>query len=275
MSEETDIDDLDEEDEDIEYEDYVSKGDSEEYKSGDLHITIYGGNKEEVKESIETHLGADIKFYQTWITLSILKRLGFVFEGGVESSGSLTGVVCMFIMVIAIFALFFFWQIIVFFIVLAVLALFSGGAALRYLRGTFIEAQSEKMDFSKIESFTRDQVEAGRFVKVNCKTENVEIGHITSKASSITSMFEMGIWLSLGIATLFLVFQAIYWLFYGHFISGLNVDTAVQEIFTLAVFGLAFLVGIVIMDFGVIKRDQLEAELSGGNSALSSETSID
>jgi hypothetical protein len=271
MSEEIDSDDLDEVDEDVEYEDYVSKGDSEAYESSDLHITVYGGNKEEVKESINTHLGADTKFYQTWITLSVLKRLGFLFEGGVESSGSLSGVVCMFIMVIAIFALFFFWQIIVFFIVLAILALFSGGTALRFLGGTFIEAQSETMDFSNLESFAQDQVEAGRFVKVKCKAKDVEMGPITSRASAVTDIFELGIWLSLGIATLFLIFQVVYWLFNGHWISGLNVDTALQEIYLLTVFGLAFLVGIIVMDVGVLKRGQLETQISGGQSAESSE----
>ena len=168
----------------------------------------------------------------------------------------------MFITIIGIFAIFFFWQFIVFFLVIGVLALFSGGAAFRYLRGTFIEAQTEVMDFSKLESFAREQVEAGRFVKVDCKIKDVEIGPIVRKATSTSNMFEFGIWLSLGIATIFLIFQVINWLIFGHWISGLNVDTATQEIYFLTAFGIAFLLGIVIMDLGVIKRRQLEKELS-------------
>jgi hypothetical protein len=269
MSDEIDADDLDEFDEDVEYEDYVSEGDTEPYRSPDLNVTVYGGKREEVKESIDTHLGSDTNFYQTWITLSILKRLGFVFEGGVESSLTLSGAICMFIAIIAVFAIFFFWQLIIFFIVIGVLALLSGGAAFRYLRGTFIEAQSDDMDFSKIESFTRDQIEAGRFVKVDCDAEEVEIGPIAKKASSATQIFEAGIWLSLSVATLFLVFQVVYWFFNGHWISGLNPESALQEIYFLSVFGLAFLLGIILMDYGVLKRSRLETELSGGHSTLS------
>jgi ABC-type multidrug transport system fused ATPase/permease subunit len=259
----------DEFDEDVEYEDYVSEEASELSVSPDLRITIYGGKREEVKESIDTHLGSDTKFYQTWITLSVLKRLGFVFEGGVESSGSLTGVVCMFILIIVIFAVFFFWQFIVFFIVIGVLALFSGGAALRYLRGTFIESQTKTSDFSKLETFAQEQIEAGRFVKVDCDIQDTELGPIAKKATSTTGIFELGIWLSLLIATLFLVFQVIYWVINGHWISGLNPESALQEIYFLSLFGLAFLLSIIIMDIGVLKRGQLETELSGGYSSLS------
>jgi hypothetical protein len=262
MSEEIDVDDS-------KHEDYVSKGDSESYVSPDLRITVYGGNKEEVKESIENDLGTDVHYYQTWITLSILKRLGFVFEGGVESSMTLSGVLCMFITVIAIFALFFFWQLVIFFIVIGVLALFSGGAALRYLRGTFIESQTEVMEFSKVEEFARNQIEAGRFVKVECDLEDTEIGPITKKTTSVTEIFELGIWLSLIVATLFLVFQVVYWFFNGHWISGLNLDSAFQEISFLILFGLSFLLGIIIMDIGVIKRGRLETELSGSYTSLS------
>jgi hypothetical protein len=265
MSDEIEFDDLDEfdEDEDLEYEEYVSEGDADSYISGDFRITVYGGNRDEVKESIDTHLGSDTKFYQTWITLSILKRLGFVFEGGVESSLTLSGAICMFILIIAIFAIFFFWQFIVFFIVIGVLALFSGGAAFRYLRGTFIEEQSEEIDSSKIESFIREQIEKGRFVKIDCDREDFEIGPIAKKASSTTHIFEAGIWLSLSIATLFLVFQVVYWFFNGHWISG----SATQEIYLLTLFGLSFLLGIIIMDYGVLKRGQLETDLSKGTSS--------
>jgi hypothetical protein len=254
--------------EEVEYEAYVSEGDSEPYETGDLHITVYGGKRGDVKESIETHLDSDTKFYQTWITLSVLKRLGFLFETGVEGSGDFIGIICMFIAIIAVFALFFFWQFVVFFIVIGVLTLFSGGAALRYLRATFIEAKTEKMDFSKLESFAREQVEAGRFVKVDCDKEDAEIGPIAMKASSTTRIFELGIYLSLGIATLFLVFQVVYWVLNRHWISGLNPDSYELEIFLLAYFGLAFLLAIIIMDLGVYKRGRLETDLSGGYSEL-------
>jgi hypothetical protein len=270
MSDEYDIEQPDEDKEpDVEYEDYVSEGDSDPYESSDFRITVYGGKRKDVKDSIDTHLGSDTNFYQTWITLSMLKRLGFVFEGGVESSITLEGVICMFISVIAIFSLFFFWQFIIFFIVIAVLALFSGGAALRYMRGTFIESQTKDMDLSKVETFALAQIEAGRFIKVESDVKETEIGPIARKSTSVTNMFELGIWLSLAIATLFLIFQVVHWLVNGHWISGLNVDTALQEIYFLIAFGLAFLLGIIIMDIAVLKRGQLETELSGGYSSLS------
>ncbi len=51
-----------------------------------------------------------------------------------ESAGGITEIVCMFAVLLLLLALFAFWQLVIAIIVLVVMALFSGGAALKYLR---------------------------------------------------------------------------------------------------------------------------------------------
>ena len=75
-------------------------------------ITIYGGKKEEVGESAKNILGiSDSDYYGTWISMGIMQRLGFLFEGGVESAGGMGEIVCMFAVLIAVLALFAFWSV--------------------------------------------------------------------------------------------------------------------------------------------------------------------
>ena len=102
-----------------------------------LRVSVYGGKKKEVFDSIKRHLGVseETELYHTWINVSAMKRLAFLFEGGVESAGGITEIVCMFAVLLLLLALFAFWQLVIAIIVLVVMALFSGGAALKYLRG--------------------------------------------------------------------------------------------------------------------------------------------
>ncbi|MHA2395219.1 MAG: hypothetical protein ACXAC0_00805, partial [Candidatus Thorarchaeota archaeon] len=93
-------------------------------------ISVYGGKRDDVKESIERNLElSDESFYQTWLSVNVMKQLGFLFEGGVESSGGILEMIVMFIFVAIILAAFAFWQVVIFMVVILVLALFSGGAS--------------------------------------------------------------------------------------------------------------------------------------------------
>ena len=120
-------------------------------------MSVYGGKRNDVKDSIERNLElTDEGFYQTWLSINVMKQLGFLFEGGVESSGGIIEMIIMFIFVALILAAFAFWQVVIFMIVLLVLALFSGGAAFKFVRGTFIEADHTKIDLTKLDNFVKE-----------------------------------------------------------------------------------------------------------------------
>ncbi|MCK4566897.1 MAG: hypothetical protein KAU48_06270, partial [Candidatus Thorarchaeota archaeon] len=104
-------------------------------------ITIYGGKKDDVGESAKNILGiSDRDYYGTWISMGIMQRLGFLFDGGLESAGGLGEIVCMFALLIAILALFALWSVAIVFVVIAVLTLLSGGAAYKFIRAVYITA---------------------------------------------------------------------------------------------------------------------------------------
>ena len=48
-----------------------------------LRVSVYGGKKKEVFESIESHLGVseEAELYHTWVNVSAMKRLAVLFEG--------------------------------------------------------------------------------------------------------------------------------------------------------------------------------------------------
>lgn len=228
-----------------------------------MKIAVYGGKRNEVKESIERNLElTDESFYQTWLSINVMKQLGFMFAGGVESSGGIIEMLVMFAFVVLILALFAFWQVVIFVIVILVLALFSGGAAFKFVRGTFIEADHTKIDLHKLDNFVKEQLQKGHFVKVESHPVENQVGETTRDATHATTVFRRGIALSMVIATLFLITEIIYYFVMGHWLSGLNPATADVEIITLYCFGIAFLLGIVIMNFGVLMRRSLSKSLS-------------
>jgi hypothetical protein len=228
-----------------------------------MKIAIYGGKRNEVKESIERNLElADESIYQTWLSVNVMKQLGFMFVGGVESSGGIIEMLVMFAFVVLILLMFAFWQVIVFAIVILVLAIFSGGAAFKFVKGTFIEADHTKVDLLKLDSFVKEQVKKGHFVKIESDPVKDQLPETTSEASHATTVFRRGITLSMVIASLFLLTEVIYFLVMGHWLSGLNVGTAELEIAVLYCFGLAFLLGIMIMNFGVLMRRSLDKSLA-------------
>jgi hypothetical protein len=248
---------LDEESFNMSTQDETSKSDDFPITS----ITVYGGKGKEVGEEAKTILGiSDDEYYGTWLSMGIMRRLGFLFEGGVESAGGMGEIVCMFAVLIAVLAMFAFWSVAVVFIVVIVLTLLSGGAAYKFLRAVYITAPLSNLESSKIDEFVVDQLTKGRFVKVE-KSESLEMSEVTRRSSSAATDFRWGIQFSLFIATIFLITEVIYYLMNQHWLSGLNAATADFEILVLTIFGILFLVGIVLMDIGVLLRRRLAQSL--------------
>jgi hypothetical protein len=227
-----------------------------------MEISVYGGKRDEVKESIERNLElTDESFYQTWLSINVMKQLGFLFEGGVESSGGIIEMIVMFVFVAIILAAFAFWQVVIFIIVILVLALFSGGASFKFIRGTFIEADHTKMDLVKLDNFVKEQIRMGRFVKVKSESTEVSFSELIKKSSRATRVFRNGIKISLVISTIFLIVEVAYRFLTGHWLSGLDPVTGYLEIWVLIGFGLIFLIGIILMDAGVLMRRSLSKSI--------------
>lgn len=220
-----------------------------------MAISVYGGKKDDVKESIERNLElTDESFYQTWLSINVMKQLGFLFEGGVESSGGLLEMIVMFILVAIILAAFAFWQIVIVIIVILVLAIFSGGASFKFIRGTFIEVDHTKIDLAKLDNFVKEQIQKGRFVKVESEVAESSLSDFTKKATKATRVFRNGIKISLVISTIFLFVEVAYRFIVGHWLTGQDPVTGPQELWALFGFGLVFLIGIIAMDVGVLMR---------------------
>ena len=215
-------------------------------------ITVYGGKIDEVGTDAKNILGiGDDEYYGTWLSMGIMRRLGFLFEGGVESAGGVAEIICIFAIIVVILAMFAFWSVAVVFLVVIVLTILSGGAAYKFLRATYITAPISNMENSKIHEFVSKQLTQGRFVKVESKSE---MSAITNSASRASTAFRSGIQFALLVATIFLITEVIYYLMNQHWLSGLNPATADFEILVLTIFGLLFLCGVIIMDIGVLLR---------------------
>ncbi|MHA1637487.1 MAG: hypothetical protein ACTSUB_05675 [Candidatus Thorarchaeota archaeon] len=220
-----------------------------------LWVSIFGGKKEIVEESLNTQLGdeGDAHMYNTWVNVSAMRRLGFLFVGGVESAGGVFDILCMFSVLAIILGVFVFWQVIVFFAVMVVLIIFSGGAAFKFVKGTYIEADAAKFNSTKLESFVEKQISEGYFVLTRSES-GYNPGPITKQSTTATGIFRLGIHLSLIVATIFLIVELVYW-WLSSFTSWLT------DIPILIIFGAGFLIGIAIMDLGVILRRQLSKKL--------------
>lgn len=218
----------------------------------DLFVSVYGGKKNEVTENLAQHLDKEgTQQYQTWVNVSVMKRLSFMFVGGVESAGGIFDVLCVLTILAAVLAAFLFWQVIIYIVVIFVLAIFSGGAAFKFLRGTFIEAVSEKIPAGDLEAFVSNQLYDGSFVQIRAP-DGYELGYISSQSSSSTRVFKVGIYFALFIATIFMIFEVAYFLLFQAWMTDFSV---------LALFGAGFLVGICVMDLGVLLRRQLAKKI--------------
>ena len=220
-------------------------------------MVIYGGKKNEVAQSLESVLGlAEEDYYQTWVSLGLMRRLGFLFEGGVESAGGVGELVCMFAVLVIVLALFAFWNLAVVFLVVLVLTVLSGGAALKFVRGTYVTTSLDGIEQSSLDAFVRQQVILGRFVDFKGEPRSADI----ESSSFATTLFKRGIQAALLVATLFLIAEVIYWLVNGHWLSGLDPVTGPLEFQVLIVFGILFVIAAVIMDIGVLIRYRLSRQ---------------
>ncbi len=211
----------------------------------DLFITVYGGKKDEVDQSFKEHTEIpDAHSYQTWISVSVLRRFARLFSGSVESAGGAGDLVLVIAVTILIIAFFFLWQFVVFFIVILVLALFSGGVAFRFIKGTFIEIMAADLDSRKFDEFVKKQMLKGYFIDLRA-TRAFDTQPYTKRALESTKIFKWGIYFSLIVATLFVGLEILIYLL-THFWQ--------TQIWFLAVFGFGFLIGILIMDIGVYLR---------------------
>ena len=113
----------------------------------------------------------------------------------------------------------------------------------------------------KLDGFEKEQILKGHFVKVESKAVGDELPTTTKAATHATTVFRRGITLSMIVATLILVVEGFYYVLMGHWLSGLNPGTAELEITVLYIFGLAFLLGILFMNFGVLLRRSLSKSL--------------
>ncbi|UCE10275.1 MAG: hypothetical protein JSW61_15095 [Candidatus Thorarchaeota archaeon] len=217
-------------------------------------IVVYGGRMQDVQPSLEKHLVSpeEAHIYQTWVSVNALRRLGLLFQGGAESAGAISDLLCLIVVIAVIVAGFAFWQIFVFFIVIAVLALLSGGAALRYVRGTFIFGDEKHINIDGFEAFTTEQLAVGRFVSVELTEYQDRLDDITKSANKYTSVFREGIHVSLAAATVFLIVELVYWFLFNQWLT---------DIIVLGAFGIAFLGGVVAMDIGVLLRRRLAGKL--------------
>jgi hypothetical protein len=214
----------------------------------DLFVTVYGEKKEEVLDSLTSHLGEeDTHHYHTWVNVSALRRIGFLFEGGVESAGGIFDILCLITIIAAVVMVALFWNLVVYVAVILVLGVFSGGAAFKFLKGTYIEADSSKITSDKLEAFVVDQVAGGAFVNVKAQ-DGYDLKEISRQSKTATKIFKAGIYFALLIATLFMIFEVAWYLLYM---------TWMTELWALALFGSGFVVGIAIMDLGVLLRRQL------------------
>jgi len=214
-------------------------------------IVIYGGKKTEVARALEDDLGITKDgYYHTWMSLGVLKRLGFLFAGGVESAGGLFEIVCMFAVLAIVVGMVFAWQFGPFAVTVLVLALLSGGDAFKFVKSTYVTVPLEDLDPKQVADFTTEQMMIGRYVGVKGDTQNADV----RTAARATYFFKRGIQMSLVVATVFLVIELVCWLTTGHWLSGLDPVNRPLELPILIFFGVLFLGGVIIMDAGVLLR---------------------
>ncbi len=217
-----------------------------------LFVTVYGGKRDDMVQSFIERSDEEVtRVYSTWVNVGALKRFGSLFGGSVESAAGATDLLFLIIVSAVILGFYVFWQIIVFFLAIVVLALFSGGAALKFVRPVFIEALGEKVDSKMMDDFLKEQIASGRFVEVRTGT-GYRVEPFTRRASGVTRVFKAGIYIALIVATVFLVVELLHLIFSHLWLT---------DLLSLVVFGVAFLLGAVVMDAGVIMRWRLAKSL--------------
>ena len=153
------------------------------------------------------------------------------------------------------------WNIAVVFLVVFVLTILSGGAALKFVRAVYITAPLPDLDKDQVNEFVTEQVSMGRFVRVEDSNASKKMSALTQRASTATLIFKTGVQFALLVATVFLIIEVIYYFMMNHWLSGLNAVTQVLEVQVLTYFGLLFLFGVILMDVGVLLRSRAARSL--------------
>ncbi len=225
-----------------------------------INLAVYGRGKDEITGSIEKHFGMPLSLQadHTWVGVKDAKKAMKVTSKGMsESFAAVIDILCIIIMLAAVvlIALFILVEGILFIIVIAVLTIFSGGAALKYTRVTYISANMYEIGIEEVEAFFKAQTLEGRFVRAKATDPELKFKPITSKATRASQLFRIGIMASLVVATIFLILEAAYRIIYGNWYT---------EIIVLAEFGLAFLAGIILTDIGALLRRRLQSGIEAG-----------
>jgi hypothetical protein len=226
----------------------------------DIDVAIYGGGKGDIPESIETHFGIELtkEAERRWVGPHAAKRVMGVTTRGVSEIGyaDASGECALLSIIVAFFLfLIVLWQLVMFLIVIVVLGIFSGGAALKYTRATYMTTDSASIESSQLEAFTKDMIDSGRFVMVSLEEPGFALGPVAKASTRATGLFRYGIVFSILIASLFLVTEVVYRFLYGVWLVDLLI---------LAGFGIAFLLGIIATDAGVILRRRLRGDIKAG-----------
>jgi len=220
-----------------------------------LKICVHGGTKDEVEESFRRYLAprGDPRIYRTWLNVELLKRLGLLFTGGVESAGGIVEILCVFVIIVLVFALFAFAQFFVFMVVVAVLAILSGGAALKTFRTIYIEIPINLVNLDGLEDFVRREVAHGNFVSTSSKGVELGLGPVAESARRATLAFRWGIYICQAVGFVFAILEILHWVSFGSWWWDPN---------GLVLLGGLFLIGILVMDAGVIARHRLDSRVS-------------
>lgn len=237
-------------------------GEEEFTELADVKVAIYGGGKGKIIDSIQTHFGVELSSEadHTWVAPGAAKRAMRVTTSGVSEIGyaDASGECTILAIIVSFFLLLIvLWQLIMFLIVILVLAIFSGGAALKYARATYMTAYADEIDSSCLESFTKDQIVSGRFVMASADSPSFILGPITKSSSKATRLFRYGIVWSVLIASAFLVFEVVYWFLYRSWLTDLMNPIIIG-------LGAAFLLGIILTDLGVLLRRRLRGGIEEG-----------
>ncbi|MHA1770662.1 MAG: hypothetical protein ACTSYL_03070 [Candidatus Thorarchaeota archaeon] len=230
---------------------------SSENSESDLPILktqVIGGPKDKIVEDFTQYLSPqeDPRVYRTWFNIRLLSRLENLFKDGIESAGGLFEIICVFLVALLIVGFVFLSQFVIFSIVVVVVAIFSGGASLKFFRTTYIEIPETSISIDGLEDFVRTQLDAGSLVSI-ALSDPSKIGSITRRSNRATKAYLSGINTCQFIAMVFTFVEVLHYILFHRWL----VDTLI-----LTIFGLIFLVGIIVLDAGVFLRHRLAKDLS-------------
>ena len=219
-----------------------------------LKVQVIGGPKDRVVEAFRQQLSPqeEPRVYRTWFNIRLLSRLENLFKDGIESAGGLFEIICVFFVAMMIIGFVLLSQLIIFSIVVVVMAIFSGGASLKFFRTTFVETPITNIDTNGLENFTAMLVKQGSLVSIETNEPSVNMGNLITRSNKATKSFLYGINIAQFTAMVFILAEVIYYILFRTWLADIPI---------LAIFGIVFLLGIIVMDVGVVLRHRLAKTL--------------